>query len=275
MSALPFSCPVRGCGLPLAPLERRFACATGHSFDLARSGYLNLLQPTDRRSPEAGDTRAAVDARARLVQSGIGAVLLDTVVRTVPPLVPADDAIVVDLGCGTGDALAAVAHALTIRGIGIDLSTAAATHAARRFPHLAWVVANADRRLPLLDGSVALVLSLHARRNPAECARISPSGGHLLVAVPAPDDLIELREAVQGQRVARDRADAVVAEHEPWFALAARSTTRERRLLDAGALRDLLQGTYRGARARHATMVDALERLEVTLASDLLLFTRR
>lgn len=275
MSALPFSCPVRGCGLPLAPLERRFACAAGHSFDLARSGYLNLLQPTDRRSPEAGDTRAAVDARARLVQSGIGTVLLDTVVRTVSPLVPADDAIVVDLGCGTGDALAAVAHALTIRGIGIDLSTAAATHAARRFPHLAWVVANADRRLPLLDGSVALVLSFHARRNPAECARIGPSGGHLLVAVPAPDDLIELREAVQGQRVARDRADAVVAEHEPWFALAARSTTRERRLLDAGALRDLLQGTYRGARARHATMVDALERLEVTLASDLLLFTRR
>lgn len=275
MSALPFSCPVRGCGLPLAPVERRFACAGGHSFDLARSGYLNLLQPTDRRSPEAGDSKAAVDARARLAQSGIGAALLDTVVRTLSPLVRTGDAIVTDLGSGTGDALAGVARALGIGGIGIDLSTAAATHAARRFPHLAWVVANADRRLPLLDGSVALVLSLHARRNPAECARIIPSGGHLLVAVPAPDDLIELREAVQGQRVARDRADAVMAEHEPWFVLAARTAVRERRSLDAGALRDVLQGTYRGARARHASMVDALHRLEVTLASDLLLFARR
>lgn len=275
MPALPLSCPVRGCGLPLAQLARRFTCDRGHSFDVARSGYLNLLQPFDRRSPEAGDTRASIEARARLVQAGVGAVLLDTVVRIVSPLVRPDRAIVADLGCGTGDALAAVARARAITGIGIDLSTAAATHAARRFPHLAWVVANADRRLPLLDGSVALVLSLHARRNPGECARVIQPGGHLVVAVPAPDDLIELREAVQGQRVERDRADAVIAEHEPWFVRSARTAAREHRALDATVLRDLLQGTYRGARTRCAPVVDALDRLDVTLASDVLLFSRR
>ncbi len=209
------------------------------------------------------------------MQAGIGVVLLDTVVRLVSPLVHPAGTTVADLGCGAGEALAAVARVQVITGIGIDLSTAAAAHAARRSPHLAWVVANADRRLPLLDGSVALVLSLHARRNPAECARVIRPGGHLLVAVPAPDDLIELREAVQGQRVERDRADAVIAEHEPRFALSARTVAREHRTLDAAALRDLLQGTYRGARTRHAPVVEALDRLDVTLASDVLLFSRR
>ena len=49
-----------------------------------------------------------------------------------------------------------------------------------------------------------------------------PRTGHLLVAVPAADDLIELRELVQGQRVERDRASVVLAEHEPLFRLVER-----------------------------------------------------
>jgi 23S rRNA (guanine(745)-N(1))-methyltransferase RlmA-like protein len=38
-------CPVRGCHLPLMRQERRLLCERGHSFDVARSGYINLLQP--------------------------------------------------------------------------------------------------------------------------------------------------------------------------------------------------------------------------------------
>ena len=62
-----------------------------------------------------------------------------------------------DLGCGSGELLGALAAARDICGAGIDLSTAAVERAARRYPALTWVVANADRRLPLLDASVHLV----------------------------------------------------------------------------------------------------------------------
>ena len=41
-------CPVRNCHLPLARDGRRLVCAGGHSFDVARSGYVNLLQPQDK-----------------------------------------------------------------------------------------------------------------------------------------------------------------------------------------------------------------------------------
>ena len=84
--------------------------------------------------------------------------------------------------------------------------TAAIERAARHFPDRIWVVANADRRLPLLDRSVDLALSIYGRRNPAEVARVLAAAGYLLVAVPAADDLIELRELVQGRRFERDRA---------------------------------------------------------------------
>jgi 23S rRNA (guanine745-N1)-methyltransferase len=266
---------VRGCGLPLTWQDRTLTCPDGHTYDLARSGYINLLQPQDRRSLNAGDAKAAIDARARLLDAGVGRPLLHQLVQIVNALSLRERAVVVDLGSGSGDALAAVTRNGSIAGIGIDLSTAAAEHAARRFPALTWVVANADRRLPLGDASVDLVMSVHARRNPAECARVLAPGSHLIVAVPAPDDLVELRAAVQGDRVEHDRADALIEEHQAPFVLQSRVSVREQRNLERDALLDLLRGTYRGGRLSASTRVEALASLNVTLASDVFLFVRR
>lgn len=270
----PLACTVRGCGLLLERRARAWTCARGHTHDVAREGYVNLLQPQDRRSLDAGDTKAAVEARARLLAAGIGRPVVDAFVARAAALMPADDAVVVDLGSGTGDALGALAARVPLAGIGLDLSTAAAAHAARRFPDLTWVVANADRHLPLIDGCVDLVLSLHARRNPAECARVLAPAGHLLVVVPAADDLIELRESVQGDRVERDRTERLIAEHAPLLRVVDRATVRVRQHASREQVLDLLRGTYRGERASLAPRVAALGALDVTVASDLLLFTR-
>jgi 23S rRNA (guanine745-N1)-methyltransferase len=271
----PLSCTVRGCALPLARRAGGVACVRGHSFDAARSGYLNLLQPYDRRSPRAGDSPAAVDARARLLASGVLRTIVDAFVQQAAALDLGDRPAVVDLGCGSGDALAAVARARSIDGIGLDLSAAAVDRAAKRFPGLTWVIANADRRLPLLDGAVDLVLSLHARRNPPECARVLHRSGFLLMAIPAPDDLIELRAVVQGEGTARDRTGPLLAEHAALFTLVDRSVVRERHRLERQALLDLLRGTYRAERASAADRVAALEHLEITLASEIFLFAPR
>jgi 23S rRNA (guanine745-N1)-methyltransferase len=272
--AVPLACTVRACGLPLARVGRSWTCPRGHAFDVARTGYVNLLQPQDRRSGAAGDQAKSVDARARLLAQGVGRALVDETVRRAAKLDIGDATpAVVDLGSGSGDLLGELASVRAVTGIGIDLSTVAAEHAARRFPNLTWVVANADRRLPLLDHSVAIVLSVHGRRNPRECARVLVPGGHVLVAVPAPDDLAELRERVQGMRVDRSRAEALTAGHAPFFTVRDRGAVRERVRLDRDGLLDLLRGTYRGGRRSAAQRIDALGGQEVTLASELFLFT--
>jgi len=269
------ACSVRDCWLPLERNGRTLVCSRGHSYDVARSGYVNLLQPQDRRSRSAGDSKAAVDARARLLAAGVGGVVLDTFVKKAAALDLGEQGVVIDLGSGAGDALGGLASMRSITGVGIDLSTAAAEYSARRYPALTWVVANADRRLPLLDQSANLILSLHARRNPAECVRILRPSGFLLIAVPAHDDLVELRAVVQGQGLERERADRLLAEHEPLFTLVDRSSVREQHRLEREALLDLLRGTYRGERTSAATRVGDLGSLEVTLASDFFLFARR
>jgi 23S rRNA (guanine745-N1)-methyltransferase len=272
---LPLACTVRDCGLPLTRKAASFSCSRGHSYDIARSGYVNLLQPQDRRSRAPGDSKAVIAARGRLLQSGVGGGVLEKIVARAAALDFGEAPVVVDLGAGTGDALGGLAACRRLAGIGIDLAAAAADHAARRFPDLTWVVANADRRLPLVDRSIDLVMSLYGRRNAAEAARVLKPSVWLLAAVPAAADLIELRSAVQGEASPRDRVAALVAEHEPYFSVVDQFELRDRTHLDRATLLDLLRTTYRGARASAAEQVATLQSLDVTIASDCIVLKRR
>jgi 23S rRNA (guanine745-N1)-methyltransferase len=269
------ACTVRSCGLPLARRERTFACAAGHSYDVARSGYVNLLQPQDRRSSTPGDSTAVVEARSSLLAAGVGRLIVDRFVDRAAELELDEGPTVVELGSGSGDVIGEFARKRSIVGIGIDISRAAAAHAARRFPEVTWVVTNADRRLPLLDRSVDLILSLHGRRNPDECARSLIPSGFLLVAVPAEDDLVELRALVQGAEITRDRREPLLAAHQPSFRLVEQLTVRTRQHLPRESLLSLLLVTYRGGRATASARAKTLTMLEVTLASHIFLFSPR
>lgn len=272
------ACSVRECGLPLARHERSYVCAAGHSFDVARSGYVNLLQPQDRRSLNAGDSKAAVEARAALDGVGVGHAVINAVIDKIGSLQLRADGgapVAVDLGCGSGEMLERLCRDRPMSGIGIDLSVAAVDFAARRFPGLTWIVANADRRLPLRDSGIDVVLSIYGRRNPAECARVLTSTGILVVTLPAADDLIELRQLVQGQGVERDRVDGMLHEHNADFQLAERLLVRQQLTLERDALLNVLRGTYRGVRFTLSDRVNAIDRMEVTLSSELCVMKRK
>jgi 23S rRNA (guanine745-N1)-methyltransferase len=187
-------------------------------------------------------------------------------------------AAVLDVGCGEGyylGSLAALAAGIAIEAHGLDLSVPAVELAARRYPGITWVVANADRFLPYATGSFDLVLSLDARLTTAEIRRVLAPAGRLLVAVPAPDDLVELRAAVLGEGVLRDRLARAGEMLAPDLVLEDRRTVRQTALLDAAALRDALAATYRGARRSRLARLDGIQKMEVTLAHDLARFRFR
>jgi len=265
-------CTVRRCGAPLRPEAKRFVCGAGHAFDRARSGYVNLLQPQDSRAREPGDAAAAVAARRRLLDAGAGTALLESLSATIAGLGLPSAARTLDIGAGEGSLLAALALRFGLEAVGIELSARAADLAARRHPGALWLVANADRGLPLASGSLDLVLSVSARRNPAECARVLAPGGRLVVAVPAFDDLAELREAALGSASPLDRVAKLVAEHAAHFALLERFAARETRAFSPSQLEDLLVSTYRGGRAGRVERVRGLDGLSVTLSHEIAVF---
>lgn len=250
-------CPVRDCRLPLERGERSLACAKSHSFDVARSGYVNLLQPQERRSKQPGDTAEAIAARRRIHDRGITEPLRAAIERMLG--LTAEDCLL-EAGCGEGFFLGGLAASCGCRACGIDISTNAVDAAARRYPGCQWIVANADRVIPYADATFTTVLSIAARRNPTEFRRVLQSEGRLLVAVPAPDDLIELRGA------GRDRVERTVAEFAGVFTLADQDRVTAHADLDAAAVDDVLHSIYRPMRATPAGP------MRLTFSLDLLLF---
>ena len=266
--AVTLLCPVRGCREPLVSQGRQVACARRHAFDVARSGYVNLLQPRDRRSARPGDAAAVRDARGRFQARGFESPLAH---EWIAMLSRGATRAALDVGCGDGHHLAALVAGLECAGYGVDISVDAIDAAARRFPALHWVVANADRVLPYGDASFDVVTSITARRNATEFRRVLRDDGALLVVVPGPDDLIELRHAVLGEGVERDRVGAAVAAFAPLFALERHERLRHVAHLGAADVADAMTSTYRGLRAGQRERLAALGDMDVTLSRDALL----
>jgi 23S rRNA (guanine745-N1)-methyltransferase len=268
MSALTtiFLCTVRGCAQPLRREERRLVCARGHSFDVARSGYTNLLQPQDRRSRHPGDTRQAVEARRRFADRGFVDPLLRKMIE-----IAGDAEAMLDIGCGDGYQLDAFRRALQCEAHGLDISTPAVDLAARRYRECHFVVANADRFLPYADGSFSAISSITSRINAPEFRRVLRNDGKLLIALAGPDDLIELREAVLGEGKQIDRVPRALAELQD-FQLARQENIVSVAKLDAQAIHDVMESSYRGLRKSQQARLASLDSLEVTLSRDVLLF---
>jgi 23S rRNA (guanine745-N1)-methyltransferase len=250
-------CPVRNCRLPLTRDGQRLLCERGHSFDVARSGYINLLQPQDRRSNQPGDTIAAVQARRRLHDRGVSRPLLEGIAEI---LGASGDDVVLDAGCGDGFYLGSLACQTGCSAHGVDISVPAIEAAARRYPECEWIVANADRFVPYAERLFSIVMSITARMNMHEFRRVLRDDGRLLIALPAPDDLIELRGS------GHDRTARTIQEFAPSFALADRRSVTTTADLDAAAVQDVLLSIYRPLRSRPA------EAMRVTFSLDLLLF---
>jgi 23S rRNA (guanine745-N1)-methyltransferase len=257
-------CTVRGCEQDLAREGALFRCRKGHAFDIARSGYVNLLLVQDRKSRDPGDSKDAVDARRRLQDAGFGQPLLDPLLETIREIAPPPSSAILDVGCGEGTFLAAVADRFELEGHGVDISTPAIDAAARRHPRQHWVVANADRGLPFADASFRVVMTIAGRRHATEFRRVLEPQGRLVAAIPAEDDLVELREALHGHAIIVDRFGPLLKVLEGTFRLEKRRVVRQKTRLATPAILDLLSSTYRGGRDSQREAIAKLDAMDVT-----------
>ncbi len=189
-------CP--NCGSPLTPMDGTLGCRQGHRFDLAASGYCNLL--LGKKAGElTGDNREMVAARRQFLDSGAYAPLREALCRLTLSLAP-DPVRLLDAGCGEGYYTRAVTEALvssgrTVEALGADISKAAANYAAKRDKRTRYITAS-SYRLPVSDHCADLILSLFAPAPPEEFTRVLAPGGRVILAVPGTEHLWELKAAI-------------------------------------------------------------------------------
>jgi len=279
-------------------------CDAGHRFDVNKRGYVSLLAST---SKVVGDSAAMLDARARVLASGVYSPIVDALIELARPTAGASEAWrqsapahastrtfrsdarprVLDAGCGTGYYLRALLGAVGGHGLAMDLSPAAVGRAARSQGTGAGVsdarvdglVADTWQPLPIRDGAADIVLNVFAPRNIPEFHRVLATDGVLLVVVPTSGHLAELRDGGRMLEVPADKAAQLSETVVPHFALDRQENITFTIRVDEGTA-DLLVAMGPSAHhvTEHAAAVareDAATFRNVTASVDILRFRRR
>lgn len=220
-------CPV--CGAVPFLAEGSVRCERGHTFDVARQGYVNML--TGATTPGTADTPAMVASRAEFLAAGHYAPLA----RRLAELA-ADAKVVADAGAGTGHHLAEVLDAGSAVGVALDVSKHALKRAARAHPRIGAVVADVWRGLPVRDHCVDVLLNVFAPRNAAEFARILRPDGTLLVVTPTAAHLRPLVAMLGLLSVDEDKDRRVEETLGGRFAKAVQETTEIKLTLGRAAV---------------------------------------
>lgn len=270
MKADNLACPLDG--LALERGEHRLCCANGHSFDVARQGYVNLLPVQNKKSRTPGDSTAMVEARRRFLDAGFYAPIAHHLQALVLPHLPEGDACVVDAGCGEGYYLNQLHMALTESGhtaslIGLDIAKPAVIAATRRNRQITWLVAS-NANPAIVPGTVDLILCMFGFPvYPAFAALLKP-GGRLLLVDAGPEHLLQLREVIYPE-VRKSAPPTLDKAQQAGFTLSHSEPLRyQTAALERAQIADLLVMTPHLYRASHAGKEAAAQLSSLRLTVD-------
>ena len=188
-----FTCP--HCSGKLNKKGESLVCDKGHSFDLSKEGYCNLLV----RGGFHGDNKEMVVARRNFLSRGYYRPMAERLASILLSYAQKGQ-FILDSGSGEGYYTDLVERAIYERDsesnvYGFDISKDAVKAAAKRNGRLNLAVASAYRQ-PFADGSVDLAYNVFSPLATEEIGRILKSKGIFIMVIPDVMHLYELKAAV-------------------------------------------------------------------------------
>ena len=225
-----FKCPICSAGMEMAE-HSRLVCQDLHSFDLAKSGYVNL-------APQAHSTKydkSLFESRAAVMSSDFfGPILANINARLNSHLESVERPILLDAGCGEGTHLHTVLSQLREEsvGIGIDLAKEGITAASKAYPGIIWSVADLAA-MPFADAQIDAIVNILSPANYAEFNRLMKPGGLIVKIVPESGYLKELREVFYEGDQQKEDTDPVARFREQFDAVETERVTYQFELPEA------------------------------------------
>ncbi len=229
-------------------------CENSHTFDIAKEGYSNLL--TKKLPDSMGDTKEMLIARRAFLEQGHYQPLvtaLHTLVyeyltreRDAENVLPYLN--ILDAGCGEGYYLGQLQRALVqslpeahIEYVGLDIAKEAMRMAAKRYRSIHFLVANLKERLVFANDALHILLNIFAPRNASEFARVLTLGGIVLIVIPAPQHLQQLRAKLGLLSIEENKQEHVIAQFAPHFTyIGATEVNRALHLDQQGVLQSVM-----------------------------------
>lgn len=194
-----WQCPI--CAKPLALANKSWRCENNHTFDCAKSGYVNLLPVQQKKSKQPGDDKTMVRARQHFHQQGGYQPLMNWLADEIKCHFAAQDHVhIYDAGCGEGSYLASICEQLQTQGVqvtgaGSDISKIAVELASKVYKQQHFAVATSVN-LPVPDNSLDVVIQVFAPGSSNEYSRVLKKGGLLVTVDPAAKHLWELKTQI-------------------------------------------------------------------------------
>ena len=278
MEEMCFCCPL--CGGPLARQEHRAVCPQGHSFDVARQGYVHLLPVNKMHAKLPGDSREMVESRRRFLEAGYYEPFRQALCRLAAECAsqlgsPAGEGLALcDAGCGEGYYTAGLGKALPqARVCGFDISKLAVKAAAGKYKSVEFGVASSFA-IPLGEASVHLLTDVFSPLAAEEFARVVKPGGFFLYAVPGERHLYGLKELLYENPYENPHRET----EYPGFRFVGRTAVRgEIRVPDSQTAVDLFTMTpyYWKTGPQAAQLLEKVECFSTEIGFDFLLYKRQ
>ncbi len=279
------------CPLDQAKLQQEdncLRCENGHSFDIARQGYINLLPVQKKRSKDPGDSKEMIVARQNFLNAGIYQPISEKLNQLIKPLLEkqcisteekttksqSTDILgrpcVIDAGCGEGYYLQQLATDLEEHQynlIGLDISKWAVQAAAKRNKQITWIVGT-NAHLPVEPASVDIIICMFGFYDLERFAALLKPGGIVLLAEAGTEHLIELRELIYPEVRRTPLPDISDALNKGYKLIEERSLQFSPETLNQQQVKDLMVMTPHLYRASFEGKQKAEALTELTITAD-------
>ena len=203
-------CPL--CHAPMQAEGASLFCSgeRRHCYDIAKSGYVNLLPPGKKSNSKTGDDREMLKCRRDFLSGGFYDKISHTAAKAaLDNLTERDNIVFADAGCGDGY------HALNIEkyfldkgitslALGLEASKSGAEMAAKlskKENSRSFFAAANIFDMPLADTSCDVIFSMFAPVPDSEAHRVLKDDGVLVVCSSGSYHLWEMREVLYGDPI--------------------------------------------------------------------------
>jgi len=222
---------------------RSLVCASGHCYDIARQGYINLLS----RGSATKYGKKIFEHRRAIGNSGFFDPLHAAVSEIAINRLPRDElASLLDAGCGEGSHMANIQHDIMqtrthpLLAVGIDIAKEGIGFASAAYANAAWCVADIAN-CPFADQQFAIILNILSPANYSEFRRLLTDDGVVIKVIPEQDYLRELREILYQGSAKQAYSNAHTQRHfREYFTVAAVERLRYRVDLSESLIMPLL-----------------------------------
>lgn len=266
------ACPIDG--NKLEQNDGQLVCENGHTFDIARQGYVNLLPVQHKRSKQPGDSKAMVLARTAFLNSGIYEPIANKLTEIISAQITTDkETCFLDAGCGEGYYFDAIFRTLDehkntnkLSFIGLDISKDAIIQASKRNKQISWLVGT-NRQPPIEDASVDIILCLFGFLSLDAFNKVLKPDGKIIIVDPGPEHLKELREIIYPEIKKSDKSNTSQNEIKGFSLLKSEAVTFKAKITNNEKINQLLIMTphfYRASKEGKQKAAN-LNKLDITI----------